>query len=136
MGAEPGTSPDGAGPDGRRESARAIREARLFRAALADTFDAIVADLVRRLAAEVVSRELRLAPVDVEGLTRRLIAEQQADEPVSLRVSPADAHISCELPLVADASLQPGDAVLICRSGEVDARLAVRLANVLNAVTW
>jgi flagellar biosynthesis/type III secretory pathway protein FliH len=111
-----------------------MREARLFRAALADAFDALAAELIRALAADVLGRELKLAPVDVALLARRLVAERRADEPLALRVCPADAHIACELPLIPDPELQPGDAVLVCRNGEIDARLTIRLAQVLAAV--
>jgi Flagellar assembly protein FliH len=112
----------------------ALRAARLFRAALADAFDARLAELTRELAAAVLGRELQLAPVDLEALARRLIAERRADEPLCLRVAPPDAGIACELPVVADPELRAGDAVLVCRSGDINARLAVRLAGVLAAL--
>jgi hypothetical protein len=117
------------------ESASAVRAARLFGAALADTFDELAADLVRALAADVLGRELQLTAIDVATIARRLIAERRSDEPLSLRVCPADAEFACELPLIADPGLGPGDAVLVCRNGEIDARLAVRLAHVIAAVT-
>ncbi len=116
------------------ESVAAAREARLFRAALADAFDALAAQLVRALAADVLGRELQLAPADVELLARRLVTDRRADEPLSLRVCPADLPVDCELPVVGDPELQPGDVVLVCCNGEIDARLAVRLADVLAAV--
>lgn len=116
------------------ESPDALRAARLFRAALADAFDAVLAELTRELAAAVLGRELQLAPVDLEALARRLIAERRSDEPLCLRVAPSDAGIACELPVVADPELRAGDAVLVCRSGEINARLAVRLAGVLAAL--
>lgn len=117
------------------ELAAAIRAARLFRAALADAFDGVAADLILALAAEVLGRELQIAPADITLIARRLIAERHADEPLSLRVCPADAGIACELPVVADTHLGPGDAVLVCRNGEIDARLAVRLAQVVAGLT-
>jgi hypothetical protein len=117
------------------DAAEAAREARLFRAVLADAFDALAAELIRALAADVLGRELQLAPVDVALLVRRLVAERRADDPLAVRVCPADADLACELPVVADPELRPGDAVLVCRNGEIDARLAVRLEHVLAAVT-
>jgi flagellar biosynthesis/type III secretory pathway protein FliH len=113
----------------------ALREARLFHAALADAFAAILADLLRELATDVVGRELRLAGVDIEGLARRLIAERAADGPLRLRVAPAQARVACDLPVVVDPTLQPGDAVLECRNGEIDARLSVRLERLLANVS-
>ncbi len=133
-----------AAPDGPRPQAPAsgvmsepsalLSEVRLFRSALADALDEHAATLIRRLAADVLGRELQLAPVDVAYLARRLVAERLADEPIRLRVAPADAGFACDVPVVADACLNPGDAVLECRSGAIDARLGVRLADVLAAV--
>ena len=116
------------------ESASAVRAARLFRAALADAFDALAAELAAALASDVLGRELQLSACDIESIARRLIAERCADEPLSVRVSPADAGFACDLPIVADSRLRPGDAVLVCRNGEIDARLAVRFAHVVAAV--
>ena len=53
------------------------------------------------------------------------------DEPVRLRVAPADGAIACPLPVVIDPTLEVGDAILECRAGEIDARLAVRFAALL-----
>lgn len=117
-------------PDG----AAALRAARLFRAGLADAFDALTADLVRALAREVLGRELRLSPVDIEGIARQLIEQCFDQEPLRLRVAPADAGVACDLPVAADSELEPGDAILECRSGDIDARLRVRLASVLAKV--
>lgn len=116
------------------ESASAVRAARLFRAALADAFDALAADLAAALASDVLGRELRLSACDIASIARRLIAERWADEPLSVRVSPADVGFACDLPIVGDSQLRPGDAVLVCRNGEIDARLAVRFAHVIAAV--
>jgi len=117
------------------ESAAAVRAARLFHAALGDAFDTLAAQLARDLACEVLMRELQLAPADVAALASRLLNERSAQEPLRLRVAPADAHIACDLPVVADPRLQAGDAVLECRSGEIDARLTVRLSAILAKVT-
>jgi hypothetical protein len=117
------------GAEGASE-AGALRAARFFQAALADAFDLQLAGLVRDIAAEVVGRELRLAPADIGEIARRLLAEYAAEEPLRLHVSPGDVAFACALPIVVDPALAPGDAVLECRSGDIDARLAVRLAGV------
>jgi hypothetical protein len=117
------------------ETAAAARDARLFRAALADSFDVLAAKLIGALAADVLGRELQLGAVAIETIVRRLIAERSADEPLSVRLCPADAQIDCELPVVADPGLESGDAVLVCRNGEIDARLALRFAHVLAELT-
>ncbi len=116
------------------ETAHAIGAARIFQAALRDAFDAVLGDLVCGLAVDVVARELRLGSVDLAAIASRVIAERLAEEPLRLRVATADAAVCCELPLVVDPTLEPGDAVLECRSGTIDARLGVRLAAVIAAV--
>jgi flagellar biosynthesis/type III secretory pathway protein FliH len=128
--ADPAIACDAA--DATAESAVAAREARFFRAALADVFAAILAQLVRDVADEVLARELHLEAAAIELIARRLIAERLADEPLRLHVAPSDAQVSCTLPVVADACLQPGDAILVCRNGTIDARLAVRLSAVVS----
>lgn len=110
----------------------AIRDARVFRAALSEVFEARSADLLGELAAAVLVRELKVSPVDVAALARRLIAEREADEPLRVRVGAADASIVCDLPVVVDPSLDAGDAILECRSGSINARLAVRLSTLLS----
>jgi hypothetical protein len=115
----------------REAGVAAVRDARLFRAALADAFEMLAARLTGELAREVLGRELHLGSADVAALARTLIAERSADGPVRLRVAPSDADIVCDLPVVADPRLGAGDAILECRSGEIDARLDVRLATIL-----
>jgi len=109
--------------------ADAMRDARLFRARLADALDAAAARLSRELATDVLARELRLAPADVGAIARRLV--ERAAPVVRLRVSPEDAGCAAPYPVVADARLAPGDAIVELDGGELDARLGVRLAGVL-----
>ncbi len=108
--------------------AGALREARLFRAALADALELQVERLAAALALEVLGRELQLGPCDLQAIAKRLVAERRCEEPLRLRVAPGDAHISCGLPVVGDAGLASGDAILECRNGEIDASLRIRLA--------
>lgn len=119
---------------GNAEYGAVLREARLFQAALADAFESRLASIARSLAVEVLGRELLLAPAELATLARRLLDEASAEGPLCLRVAPADADIACQVRLVTDPGLQPGDAVLECREGDIDARLRVRLDNVLAAV--
>lgn len=108
----------------------ALRDARLFRARLADALDAAVPALLRELATRVLGRELRLEPTALEPLLRAVLA---ATPGVRVRVAPEDVRVVCDLPLVADASLAPGDALVELDGGDVDARLGTRLAVVLDA---
>jgi hypothetical protein len=112
--------------------AGALRDARLFRARLADAFDDAVARLVRELAADVLARELRLAPCEIAALVRRVL---QRAPVIRVRVAPADVGFVRGVPVLADPALAVGDAIIELGRGELDARLGVRLAAVLEAFT-
>jgi hypothetical protein len=114
----------------------ALREARRFRAALADAFDAAREDVLRDLAADVLARELLLAPSDLERVARRAF-ERLCDEerPLRARVHPDDAPAAraLDVPIVADATLRRGDLVLELRYGTTDLTLGARLSAALDA---
>jgi hypothetical protein len=116
---------------GRLDVGAAAREARLFRARLADALDDALARLLREIAADVLARELRLAPCDVRELARRALERAPV---VRLRVASADAGGDYGLPVVVDPALHAGDAVFELDGGAFDARLGVRLASMLDAV--
>jgi len=118
--------------DPSNDVARALREARLFRARLQDAFDDALARLVRELAAEVLARELALAPCDVRALAQRIAGTTPF---VRLRVAPEDvSSLAGRVDTVADPALHPGDAIVELAGGAIDARLGVRLAAVLEHV--
>jgi hypothetical protein len=106
----------------------AARDARLFRARLADAFGEAAARLLRELAAEVLARELRLAPSDLAELVRRV---RERAPVVRVRVAQDDTAAFTDVPVVADPALERGDAVIELAGGVIDARLGVRLATVL-----
>jgi len=124
--------PTGDAPPSASEVREAVREARLFRARLTDALDAAVARLLRDLATDVLARELRLGPCDLAALVARALAGAPA---VRLRVAEADADVAAALPVVVDAALAAGDAIVELAGGALDLRLGVRLANVLEALT-
>lgn len=109
-----------------------IRAARHFRAALADALAHATASLIRELASDVLARELAIAPCEIDALVARLASDHVSAGPLRVRVSPLDRLTACEFPIVVDASIQAGDAILECTSGTVDARLGVRLCDVLD----
>jgi flagellar biosynthesis/type III secretory pathway protein FliH len=90
-----------------------------------------LAALVRELACAVLARELALAPCDLAALARRVLAEAPV---VRLRVAPEDGVVACGVPTLVDPTLGAGDAVFELHGGELDARLGVRLADVLERV--
>ncbi len=112
------------------ELVAALRDARLFRARLADAFDEARMRLLRELAADVLARELRIAPCDLDLLARRVLAGGPV---VRVRVAPCDVAAIRGVPVVADAELNAGDAVVELAGGTLDARLGVRLSMVLEA---
>lgn len=116
------------------EYAGAVSAARRFSAHLAATFDALLADLMRDLAASVLARELQLAPADVAAIAARLVRERSADGPVRVRVAPADRDAAIGIATVVDPTLESGDVILECTHGGIDARLGVRLADALERV--
>jgi hypothetical protein len=119
-------------PDFAAATAGAVRDLRLFRARLAEALELATGEVLRELAYAVLGRELRLAPADVAQLAARILAEHPAAEPVAIRHAPGEP-IDLGVPAVADPALAPGDLLVTFASGEVDARLGLRLANVLEA---
>ena len=117
------------------ELAVLFEELRVARLASIEAFERAAAALLRAFADEVLGRELALQPADVSAIAGRLIEASRADEPVSVRVAPADvAATECGLPVVGDASLGPGDVVLAVRDGVLDARFHLRVQRALRAV--
>lgn len=115
------------------------RDVRVFRAQLADAFDTARDRLLCELAYAVLGRELLLAPPDLATIATRVLREHADAQPLRLRVAPADlpeldAHQHDLPPVVADASLAPGDAIVELACGSIDARLGIRLAAVLESM--
>jgi hypothetical protein len=154
---------DDAGASGPRvhecanDAGAALRDARLFRARLADAFDDAAARLLRELASDVLARELRLAPCDLAELVRRArdrmpvvrvrvaACDVAACDVAACDVAPCDmaaydvarvAGIPSRddgVAVVEDSALAAGDAIVELAGGVLDARLGVRLATVLEA---
>jgi flagellar biosynthesis/type III secretory pathway protein FliH len=123
----PSLAPAPAAPT--RECVEAIRAARRFRAGLSDALEAALPDLLRRIARDVVARELRLAPSDVRAIVASAV-DTCADETVlAIRVNPRDLEALCgfELARVGDDALEPGDVRLTLQSGTIDLTLSARL---------
>ena len=108
--------------------ADAVADARLFRARLQDALRDAFGALLERLAADVLARELCVAPCDLQALLARTLARVPA---VRVHVAPGDACALAGVDVVVDATLQHGDVVLVLDEGEIDARFGVRLATAL-----
>ena len=118
------------------ESVELLREVRLFRARVAEAVDLAIATLLQDIAADVVGRELELAPVAIERIVDRALARYLAEEPLRIRVHPDDAAALREAPIAveADPRLRRGDAAVDLRNGTVDASLGVRLDEAVRAL--
>lgn len=113
------------------EVAAALRDARHFRAVLADLVELRSREAWKDIAAEVVGRELMLAPADLHAIVQRAI--DRGNDVLRVRVHPLDAdRLDVAWPIVPDESLRTGDAVIETREGTIDARLGVRLAMLLD----
>jgi len=111
----------------------ALRDVRLFRANVADALENAVEVLTVGIAADVVARELQIAPAEIDAIVRRTLEEYWGSEPLRVRLHPEDAKDAlCDLPIVEDASLLRGDAVIELREGVLEATLGARLDSVLN----
>lgn len=109
-----------------------LREVRLFRANVAERVDAAVETLLRDIACDVLARELRIGPAEIDAIVLRALERYFSEEPLRVHVHPADApRVTCDIPVIADETLREGDAVIELRDGAIDASLGVRLDAVL-----
>jgi flagellar biosynthesis/type III secretory pathway protein FliH len=112
-----------------------LREARRFRATLAEAVETSCGFLLREIAVDVVGRELELRDADVTAIIARACERYSIDAPIVVRVNPSDADaVRLAYPVVIDTDLRCGDAIVEVSSGAVDARLGVRLDRVLKTL--
>lgn len=111
------------------------REVRLFHARIVEAVEAAVETLVGDIAADVLGRELLLAPCDIEAIVDRALARFASEQPLRVRVHAQDAAgLKCAVPLIVDERLRSGDAIIELRDGAVDASLGMRLATIVQAM--
>lgn len=89
-------------------------EDRFFAARLAERLETAVARLLHEIAAEVLGRELLLAPVEIDAIVTRLRDRYLADDRV-IEATP------------------DGDVVFSCAAGTIDASLGRRLEAAIEA---
>jgi flagellar biosynthesis/type III secretory pathway protein FliH len=106
----------------------ALADIRRFRAALADALDARVERLLVDIAAGVLARELRIAPVDLRAIVARELG-LAGEPPVKIHTHPDEYELlsAFEGSVVADSSLHRGDVRIELRSGTIAATLGCRL---------
>lgn len=111
-----------------------VVEFALARALVHESYERLRVTLLEQFADVVLGRELMLEPIEIDELARRIWESASDAEPIVLRVHPDDAATldATEVPIRSDPSLQRGDLVLELRDGEIDARYAVRRADVIS----
>lgn len=134
----PPAEPDdvqGAGWTTECDVAELVRDVRLFHARVREAVESASGALLADIAAGVLGRELQLAPCDLQAILAGALSRFATEDPVRVRVHPEDAAGMswCGIPVLADARLRRGDAVIELRNGSLDASLGVRLASVLAA---
>jgi flagellar biosynthesis/type III secretory pathway protein FliH len=122
--------------DGFHDEIAAARDVRLFRARLEEALESTIVTLRCDIAAEIVGRELQLAPASIAQIVRRAVRRCAAEHPVRVRVHPEDmaALSGGGIETVGDHGLRRGDAVLECDGGAIDISLGVRLDAVLRSL--
>jgi len=115
----------------------ALGEIRRFHAAVRDAVDAAVNTLLCDIAADVLARELELAPANIEAILSRACARYAREEIVRVRVHPDEAtQVSYTgVAVIADSDVRRGDVMLEVCSGTIDVSLGARLAHVLERAT-
>jgi flagellar biosynthesis/type III secretory pathway protein FliH len=105
------------------------KDVRLFHARVIEAVEAAVETLLEDIAAEIVGRELELQPVHIGAIVDRALQRLAGEEPLRVRVHADDAaRVRCGVPVVEDAHLRPGDAVIELRDGITDLTLGARFA--------
>jgi hypothetical protein len=114
-------------------TAEAVSAARRFRAAVADAVDAAVRDVLYDVACDVLGRELQLAPADLPAIIGAALGRCASETVLRVRVHSRDMATAarCGIDVVSDDGLRTGDVVIELRHGSIDARLGVRVAEVL-----
>ncbi len=111
-------------------------ELALMRLAALESFERASADLLGKLAYDVLARELALAPADLSALAARALSLLAEHEPIALAVAPCDVGaLQTTLPLRADASLEPGDLNVEVRDGAFESRFALRVRDTIAATS-
>jgi flagellar biosynthesis/type III secretory pathway protein FliH len=121
-------------PDENVPVEEALADIRRFRAALADALDVRVERLLGDVAAGVLARELRIAPVDLRAIVARELA-LAGDPPVQVHAHPDECELlrAFEGIVVADPALRRGDVRIELRSGTIAATLGCRLERAIAA---
>jgi flagellar biosynthesis/type III secretory pathway protein FliH len=107
---------------------------RRFRAMLADALDRALLDLLRDIAVEVVGRELAYGAADLQSIVARALERAAPERPLAVYVHPTQRDlVQLDVPVIGDPQLRSDDVRIELHSGSIDARLGVRIEQVLAA---
>lgn len=120
-------------PEPVRDIAEVVRDARLFRARIAEAVEDAAAGILRRIADDVLCRELQLAPCDIEAIVKACVAQLAGRQGLRIFVHPDDAHAVRSFEAERDATLERGDVRLELAYGSVRSTLQFRLAEAAGA---
>lgn len=120
----------------RADSREASADVRRFRAAVRDAVDVAAREVLCDVAAEVLARELRLAPADIDAIVTRACARYASEAVVRVRIHPDEVPRleRANVDVVPDPDLRRGDAMLDVISGTIDLSLGARLSEILESV--
>jgi flagellar biosynthesis/type III secretory pathway protein FliH len=122
-------------PAAAAEIVETLAAARRFHAGLRDAFDVALAELLSRIADDVLGRELKLSGPDIAAIAGAALERFGRRNVLSVRANPRDAEAlqDFELEVIADPAIHRGDIVLELRSGTIDLSLSARLQVALSS---
>ncbi|GAA1794712.1 hypothetical protein GCM10009835_10850 [Planosporangium flavigriseum] len=121
---------------------RAVADLEQWMVPIAEEFEDLILSTAYAIAEAVVGREVESSPISGRDAVARVFKLAPTGRPVTVRLHPADhATVTAGQPgpveiegrtitLLADPSLQPGDAVAECDATTIDARIGPALARV------
>jgi flagellar biosynthesis/type III secretory pathway protein FliH len=110
-----------------------MRDARLFRARIAEAVEEAAAGVLQRIAADVLCRELQMAPCEIEAVVETCVAQLADRQDLRIFVHPDDAPAVRSFEVQRDATLERGDCRLELAYGSVHSTLQLRLAEAAGA---
>jgi hypothetical protein len=126
------SDPELAVPEQTAEIASFAEEIALLRLRVVESFERSRERLLRRFAEEVLVREQQLLPADIEAIARKALIAFAEESPVALAVAPAEAAcLRADIPVRADAALQPGDIIVDIADGRFESPLRLRVARII-----
>lgn len=111
-------------------------EIALLRLRTIECFERARTRLLERFAEEVLARELRIQAPDISTIAKNLLAGFVSESPLTLVVAPEEvARLSADVPVRADASLSPGDVMVLFSDGGIESPLRFRAESIVAEIS-